>query len=91
MEENMKVVGRIREKNALEQCGFIRKYTNYTKPINSAYYQLIDLFSLFSLNFMNKSKTNSWLNYINSPSYNAWRGNAYSNIIQNKISGDDLF
>ena len=28
----------------LEQCGFIRRYTNYIKPSNGAYFQLVDPF-----------------------------------------------
>ena len=39
----------------LEQCGFIRKYTNYTKSVNGAYYQLVDPFILFSRRFLNRT------------------------------------
>ena len=54
----------------LEQCGFIRKYSNYTKPVNGAFFQLIDPFVLFSLRF---------------PSYNAWRGNAFEICCVNHV------
>ena len=69
----------------LEQCGFIRKYTNYTKPSNGAYFQLVDLFVLFSLRFLGSHKQSSWMEYIHSPSYNAWRGNAFEICCVNHI------
>ena len=61
----------------LEQCGFIRRYTNFTKPSNGAFFQLVDPFVLFSIRFLNSRKHHSWMEYIHSPSYNAWRGNAF--------------
>lgn len=70
----------------LEQCGFIRKYTNYTKPSNEAYFQLVDPFVLFALKFLDSHKRNSWMDYIHSPSYNAWRGNAFEICCINHIS-----
>ena len=70
----------------LEQCGFIRRYTNYTTPKNGAYFRLIDSFVLFSLRFLNPRRRNSWMEYIHSPSYNAWRGNAFEICCLNHIS-----
>ncbi len=61
----------------LEQCGFIRRYANYAKPANGAYFQLVDPFVLFSLRFLASRNQSSWMEYIHSPSYNAWRGNAF--------------
>lgn len=69
----------------LEQCGFIRKYKNYTKPEYSAYYQLVDPFVLFSLKIQQKEKTVSWMDYINTPAYHAWRGNAFEIAALNHI------
>ena len=69
----------------LEQCGFIRKYSNYSKPTNGAFFQLVDPFVLFSLRFLKAKKTESWMEYINSPSYNAWRGNAFEICCVNHI------
>ena len=69
----------------LEQCGFIRRYTNYTMPKNGAYYQLVDPFVLFCLKFVNSRKRKSWMEYIHSPSYNAWRGNAFEICCVNHI------
>ena len=45
----------------LEQCGFIRRYTNYTKLSNGAYFQLVDPFILFSLRFLMPRKQSSWM------------------------------
>lgn len=70
----------------LEQCGFIRRYTNYTKSSNGAYFQLIDSFVLFSLKFLQSRRRNTWMEYIHSPSYNAWRGNAFEICCVNHIS-----
>ena len=70
----------------LEQCGFIRRYTNYTKPSNGAYFQLVDPFVLFSLRFLGSGKQSSWMEYIHSPSYNAWRGNAFEICCVNHVS-----
>ena len=69
----------------LEQCGFIRKYSNYTKPVNGAFFQLIDPFVLFSLRFLQSRKIDSWLKYMHSPSYNAWRGNAFEICCVNHV------
>ena len=70
----------------LEQCGFIRKYTNYTKPSNEAYFQLVDPFVLFSLRFLVARRRTSWMEYIHSPSYNAWRGNAFEICCVNHVA-----
>ena len=69
----------------LEECGFIRKYSNYTKENNNALYQLIDPFTLFSLQFIVTMKCTSWNEYINSPGYNSWRGNSFEIVCLNHI------
>lgn len=68
----------------LEQCGFIRKFTDYKKPKNEASYQLIDPYVSFSISFENKNVT-SWLEILNSPGYYAWRGYAFENLCLNHI------
>ena len=70
----------------LEQCGFIRKYTNFSKAKNEGFYQLTDPFVLFSLKFLKEKEHRSWMSYLNSPSYNAWRGNAFEIVCLNHIS-----
>ena len=61
----------------LEQCGFIRKYRNFTKKKSEYYFQLIDPFTLFSIHFLNERNINSWLSYLDSPGYYAWSGYAF--------------
>lgn len=61
----------------LEQCGFIRRYRNYRANKNGHYYQLIDPFTLFSLRFLDGLSQNSWMEYLGTPSYHAWTGNAF--------------
>lgn len=64
----------------LEQCGFIRQYTNYTTAKKGCFYQVIDPFVLFILYFGRKGKTKSWQTFIKSPEYYSWRGNAFETV-----------
>ncbi len=61
----------------LEKCGYIRKYTNPYERYRVATYQMVDPFLLFSFKFMQEQKLGSWLPFEGSPSYYAWRGNAF--------------
>jgi AAA+ ATPase superfamily predicted ATPase len=66
----------------LEQCGFIRSYYAFGKQQRDKIYQLIDLFSLFYLNFMHNKNTdeNYWtINFI-TPKINSWRGYAFEQV-----------
>ena len=69
----------------LEECGFIRKFFNYTKSSEEAFYQLIDPFTLFSIRFLKNKKFDSWNEYVNTPGYNSWRGNAFEIVCINHI------
>ena len=69
----------------LEQCGFVRAYKNYTKNANGEYYQLIDPFVLFYLNFLVKKEYSSWTKYYGTPGYYAWRGNSYEILCLNHL------
>ena len=69
----------------LEQCGFIRRYTNYTTPANGAFFQLVDPFTLFSLRYLLGSNAKNWMEYINSSGYHAWRGNAFEIVCLNHV------
>lgn len=69
----------------LEECGFIRKYINCTKSEGELFYQLIDPFVLFYIGFIKNKKFDSWNEYINTPGYNAWRGNAFEIVCINHI------
>jgi hypothetical protein len=67
----------------LEQCGFIRSYYGFGKKQKHKIYQLIDLFSLFHLNFIedkNNSDENYWTNNFETPTHNTWRGYAFEQV-----------
>ena len=62
----------------LEECGYIRRYDNPYRKGRKATYQLVDPFLLFSLRFIGSDRPlGDWLSYYDTPSYNAWRGNAF--------------
>ena len=63
--------------NELEQCGFIRKYKNYTKENSKFNFQLIDPFMNFCFKFIKNREHESWMSYINTSSYFSWSGNAF--------------
>ena len=67
----------------LEQCGFIRSYYSFGKKQRGKIYQLIDLFSLFYLNFIrnkNNNDENYWTNNFRTPTHNTWRGYAFEQV-----------
>ena len=55
------------------------------KPTNGAYFQLVDPFALFNLKFLSSGRLNSWMKYIHSTAYNAWRGNAFEICCVNHV------
>ena len=74
----------------LEECGFIRSYLPFEKThslglkkASNTLYQLIDLYSLFYLHFVNQNEykdENFWsANYFN-PQLSAWRGLAFEKL-----------
>ncbi|MDR1183187.1 MAG: AAA family ATPase [Coriobacteriales bacterium] len=67
----------------LEQCDFIRRYGDFTKPKNGAYYRLIDPFTLFWLRFGYGASSKDeffWTNLRDHGSRNAWSGYAFEDI-----------
>jgi AAA+ ATPase superfamily predicted ATPase len=67
----------------LEQCGFIRSYYGFGKKQRNKTYQLIDLFSLFYMNFIyngNNNDENYWTNNFGTPTHNTWRGYAFEQV-----------
>ena len=79
--------GSVLTKNLREliECGFIRKFNTVSDLEKEALYQIIDPFTLFSIKFLKDKKFDSWNEYINSPGYNAWRGNAFELVCLNHI------
>ena len=70
----------------LEECGFIRKYTNFKTSANNALYQLIDPFTLFSINFLKKKNFELWSNFVGQPGYYSWCGYAFEIVCINHIN-----
>lgn len=70
----------------LEECGFIRKFNDFTKGERENFYQVIDPFTLFSIRFLKEKKFDSWNEYINTPGYNTWRGNSFEIVCINHIA-----
>ena len=67
----------------LEQCGFIRSYYGFGKNHRDKIFQLVDLFSLFYLNFIkdrNNIDENYWTNNFGTPKHNSWQGYAFEQV-----------
>ena len=67
----------------LEECGFIRKYMSVGKKVRDAFYQLIDNYTLFYLDFIKENKENDehfWTNSIDTPLRYAWSGLAFERL-----------
>jgi len=67
----------------LEQCGFIERYTDFTKQKNNAYYRLTDLFTLYWLKYVNNNNTKDeyyWTNLLNDGGRRAWSGHAFEQL-----------
>ena len=66
--------------NELEQCDFIERFSDFTKPKNEATYYLMDSFTLFYLRYIrdNHSKDEYfWTNYAEDGGHRAWCGYAF--------------
>ena len=61
----------------LEQCGFIRKYRDFTRGKNGQYYQVIDPFTLFASEFLESDGIPSWQAHLGTPAYHSWTGRAF--------------
>ena len=55
------------------------------KKATEQYYQLIDPFVLFHLDFRIEKRYSSWTKYHGTPGYYAWRGNAYEILCLNHL------
>ena len=69
--------------DALEECGFVRRFTAFGKKKRDAQYQLIDNFSLFHLRFLDGESNHDehfWSNSTSSAALNAWRGLAFERL-----------
>ena len=64
----------------LEQCGFIRRYSDFSKKTNGGYFQLVDSLCLFHLTFLERKEIGSWLDFMGTPAYYAWAGLAFERV-----------
>lgn len=69
----------------LEQCGFIRTYNNFSKTKRNIIYQLIDPFTYFCLNLLNKNQIKDWNLFINTPGYFTWCGTSFEILCLNHL------
>lgn len=72
----------------LEESSFIRRYRAFGKKEKDGLYQLIDLYSLFYLNFIKQSSPDDeyfWLNAHESPIYRTWSGYAFEMVCLHHI------
>ena len=64
----------------LEQCGFIERYSDFTKRKKDAYFRLIDPFSLFWLKYVEGNDLKDeyyWTNLLDDGGRRAWSGHAF--------------
>lgn len=68
---------------ALEESGFITRYTPFNKKSKDFIYRLSDFYSLFYLKFIKKNTNYDkgiWTNAIDNPAQRAWGGYAFEQI-----------
>ena len=74
----------------LEQCGFIRKFTEIGKKTKGAVFQLIDNFTLFYFRFMESNKANDphyWSAMADTRVHSTWAGLAFERLCLQHIDG----
>ena len=74
----------------LEQCGFIRRFTEIGKKKKGATFQLIDNFTLFYFRFMNQNRSNDphfWSAMADSSVHSTWAGLAFERLCLQHIDG----
>jgi AAA+ ATPase superfamily predicted ATPase len=67
----------------LYESGFITKHRPFEKKKKETIYRLIDMYSLFYLNFINnnvKNRANTWQKIANQARFVSWSGYAFENI-----------
>lgn len=72
----------------LEESGFIRSHSAFTKRSNDAIYKLSDEYSLFYLKFIESSADDGsgvWLRKFETPAYRSWSGFAFESVCQKHV------
>lgn len=65
------------------KCDFLRQYSAFEKKSRDQMYQLVDLFSLFHLQFVEKSDgqdAHFWSNMLDNPKRRTWEGYAFEQV-----------
>ncbi len=73
----------------LEESSFIRSYRNFGKNKKEKLFQLVDLYSLFYLNFIKHSSPddeNFWINATESPVFRSWSGYAFEMVCLHHVA-----
>jgi len=74
----------------LEQCGFIRRFSELWKRTKGAVFQLIDNFTLFYFRFMEPNATNDrhyWSAMFDTRTHSTWAGLAFERLCLQHIDG----
>ncbi|MCB0851073.1 MAG: ATP-binding protein [Bacteroidetes bacterium] len=75
--------------NELEASSFVRPYRSFGKKQKESLFQLVDMYSLFYLNFIKNSSPddeNFWINALESPQFRAWSGYAFEMVCLHHVS-----
>ena len=67
----------------LEECGFIRRFRAMGMRAKGAVYQLVDLYTLFYLNFVDERgnpENRMWTDRLETPEYHNWAGHAFERV-----------
>ncbi len=73
----------------LEESSFIRSYRNFGKNKKEQLFQLVDLYSLFYLNFIKGASPddeNFWINATESPIFRSWSGYAFEMVCLHHVA-----
>ena len=73
----------------LEECGFIRRYSQPAHPQSQQLFQLFDNFTLFHFQFMADNHAHDahfWTTSLNSPLHSAWSGLAFERLCLQHIA-----
>jgi hypothetical protein len=73
----------VKSLDELEQCGFIRRYREFTKRRSGYYYQLVDFYTLFYLKHVRGvllPKPRYWQNLSRKGEWSAWNGLAFERV-----------
>ena len=74
----------------LEQCGFIRRFSELGKRTKGAVFQLIDNFTLFYFRFIEPNKSNDrhyWSEMSDTRTHSTWAGLAFERLCLQHIDG----